>query len=128
MRGLFLFKGYSMFIVVIIWCFLVILFAWFGKDSGPIRVFKALGYASATLIIPATIIVGGFLGLVGFYQDAVHERAWAEKAPERAAAYDACVAKSKDAAAKALADKQAGNGEYVTDVELLRALNGCPSK
>ena len=127
MRGLFLFNGYSMFIVVIIWCFLVILFAWFGRDSGPIRVFKALGYASATLIIPATIVVGGFVGF-GFYQDAKQERTWAEKAPERAAAYDACVAKSKDAAVKALADKQAGNGEYVTDVELLRALNGCPSK
>ncbi|HHD2904581.1 hypothetical protein [Enterobacter kobei] len=117
---------------VVVWCVLVVLFAWFGKNTGPQRVFKAIGYASVTLLLPVVLIIGGVSGF-GFYQDAKHKRAWAENAPERAATYDTCVAKSEAAAANAFADKQAGKkppmgGEYVTDVEILRELNGCPSK
>lgn len=115
----------------VIWCGLVILFAWFGNGTGPKRVFKALGYATATLVVPAALILGGIWGYAT-YKDAERERIYAAQAPERAAKYAECVAKSEKASASAKANMLAGHKPKigltpVTDVEVLRTLNGCPS-
>lgn len=114
-----------------IWSLLVVMFAWFGKNTGPQRVFRAIGYASATLLIPVVLMVSGFIGFA-FYKDAEHERFQTSKAPESAIKYDECVSESRAAAEEAIADNKAGKksplGKRVTDIELLRELNGCPSK
>lgn len=122
-----------MLLVVVVWCVLVVLFTWFGKGTGPRRVFKALGYATATLLIPTALFIGGLFGFA-YYKDAKDERIWAEKAPDRAAEYEKCVAESKAQSVRSIVNnKQAGikpdvGGEYITDIDQLRELNGCPSE
>lgn len=112
--------------IVFVWFGLVVLFAWFGRDVGPRRVFKALGYATLTLVVPVIVIVGG-VGAIATYTDSKQEHVREAQAVEDAERYKQCVIDSEKAAASAKAAIMSGkNVNIVSDLGLLRELNGCP--
>lgn len=116
-------------IAVVIWCFLVAMFAWFGKDTGPKRVFKGIGYATLTMIIPVVLILAGIWGWDS-YQASERAARYAEE-EHKTGEYERCVESSKAQSARAIEDLKTGErsaliGRPVTDVNLLRELNGCP--